>query len=355
MAGALEAGVSRVQAVEIDPAIVDLGRARHPGRPYGSPQVSLAVDDARAFFRKDTGPYDLVWLGLLDSHTTPVGVLERPSRPLRLHARELRGHEAAAGSVGRRRAPVRPPSALDRRPPGRALPRHLRDGAAGLRRPVVHGLPGLWRHDVRRRIAVHDGGAATAGRRRSEVWPAGCCPAEAFTFKTELTTDDWPYLYLARRAVPRFYLLVGGAGLFLAWILRKRLFTAQEPLHLPMLLLGAGFMLLEVTAVSRAALLYGTTWKVNAYVVGAMLSMVLLANLVAARLRPLRHGLAFRRPRARHPCHRPRAHGLAGRPAAGPAHRRRRRLPRPARLLLGTGVRAGGRRNRSGARPWAAT
>ena len=117
--------------------------------------------------------------------------------------------------------------------------------------------------------------------------------ARGLTFQAEVTTDDWPYLYLARRAVPRFYLLVGGAGLLLAWILRKRLFTAQEPVHLPMLLLGAGFMLLEVTAVSRAALLYGTTWKVNAYVVGAMLSMVLLANLAAARLRPSVTGWPF--------------------------------------------------------------
>jgi hypothetical protein len=37
--------------------------------------------------------------------------------------------------------------------------------------------------------------------------------------------------------------------------------------------------------VNRAALLFGTTWVVNAYVVGAVLAMVLLANLVASRVR----------------------------------------------------------------------
>jgi hypothetical protein len=52
-----------------------------------------------------------------------------------------------------------------------------------------------------------------------------------------------------------------------------------------MLLLGAGFMLLEVSAVNRASLLFGTTWKVNAYVVGAVLSLILLANWLAARFR----------------------------------------------------------------------
>jgi hypothetical protein len=110
--------------------------------------------------------------------------------------------------------------------------------------------------------------------------------AGTLTFQTEVPTDDWPYLYLPRRAVPKFYLIVGGAGLLLAGILKRRLFAPRDPIHLAMVLLGAGFMLLEVTAVSRAALLYGTTWKVNGYVVGAMLSMVLLANLVAARRQP---------------------------------------------------------------------
>ena len=71
VAAALRAGAKQVQAVEIDPTIVEIGRGRHPNRPYASRQVSIAVDDARAFFRRPSGPYDLVWFGLLDSHTTP--------------------------------------------------------------------------------------------------------------------------------------------------------------------------------------------------------------------------------------------------------------------------------------------
>jgi hypothetical protein len=76
-------------------------------------------------------------------------------------------------------------------------------------------------------------------------------------------------------------------------VLRRRLFRPGEDLQLPMLLLGAGFMLLEVTGVSRAALLFGTTWTVNAYVVGAVLGMILLANLTAARMRPDPFGWPF--------------------------------------------------------------
>jgi SAM-dependent methyltransferase len=285
VAGALEAGVGQVQAVEIDPAIVDLGRMRHPDQPYASPRVALAVDDARAFFRKNTGPYDLVWFGLLDSHTTP-SAYSNVRLDHFVYTRE------SFADMKRLLAPSGVVVLLFE--PQTAW---IGDRLAGLFRETFGAPPLVF--DVRSstaclgwggRMFVGGSPATTeALRRRAEADPGlarRMLDASAFTFQTEVTTDDWPYLYLARRAVPTFHLVVGGAGLLLAGILRKSLFTAREPVHLPMLLLGAGFMLLEVTAVSRAALLYGTTWKVNGYVVGAMLSMVLLANLVAARRRP---------------------------------------------------------------------
>src|SRR6185295_10409783 len=103
---------------------------------------------------------------------------------------------------------------------------------------------------------------------------------------TRVTTDDWPYLYLPAPGVPRYHLLVGLACLALGVRLRRSLFKPGEPVDAAMLLLGMGFMLLEVSGVSRAALLLGATWTVNAYVVGAMLIMILLANLTVQRLAP---------------------------------------------------------------------
>jgi hypothetical protein len=84
-------------------------------------------------------------------------------------------------------------------------------------------------------------------------------------------------------------------------------------------------MLLEVTGVSRAALLFGTTWTVNAYVVAAILGMILLANLVASRTgggatRWARAGLVLS------------LVALAALPAAWLAA-----LPLPLRIVLGGG------------------
>jgi hypothetical protein len=44
--------------------------------------------------------------------------------------------------------------------------------------------------------------------------------------------------------------------------------------------LGAGFMLLEVQIVSKMALLFGTTWVVNAVVVSGLLFLIVGANVV---------------------------------------------------------------------------
>ncbi len=68
VAAALRHDSRLVDAVEIDPAILGLGKRKHPEHPYDSPRVSIHVDDARAFLKRTTQSYDLILFGLLDSH-----------------------------------------------------------------------------------------------------------------------------------------------------------------------------------------------------------------------------------------------------------------------------------------------
>ena len=57
-------------------------------------------------------------------------------------------------------------------------------------------------------------------------------------------------------------------------------------LDVTMLLLGAGFMLLETKAVVHMALIFGSTWIVNAVVFSAVLVMILVANLCVLKWKP---------------------------------------------------------------------
>jgi spermidine synthase len=281
-AAALRAGAAAVTAVEIDPAILDLGRERHPNRPYSSPRVRVSIDDARAFFRKHDETYDLVWFGLLDSHTNPSAysnvrldhfVYTRESfrdmkRLLEPDGLVVLFFEAQTPWMASRLSGLleatfgAPPIALEVRSSTECL------GWGGLlliggAREVVDGVRARAEEDrkVRRLLA----------------------PAVLTSATPPLTTDDWPYLYLPARGLPRYHLVIAACTLALGFLLRNRLFRAGEPVDLTLLLLGAGFMLLETSGVSRAALLFGTTWTVNAYVVGVILAMILLANAVAAR------------------------------------------------------------------------
>jgi hypothetical protein len=64
VAAARRHGASQVDAVEIDPEVIGLGRALHPEHPYSSPRVRVINDDARSFFAPADGQYDMIVFGL---------------------------------------------------------------------------------------------------------------------------------------------------------------------------------------------------------------------------------------------------------------------------------------------------
>ncbi len=283
-AAALQAGARYVHAVEIDPVIYEWGRERHPNRPYSSPKVEVTIDDARAFFRRHESRYDVIWFGLLDSHTSPSAytnvrldhfIYTRESfadmkRLLEPDGVVVLFFAAHTGWITDRLRGVlaetfgTQPLTAGFSPPSPCL------GWGGTM--LIAGSP-----EALQRVAAR---AAAAGSFNPPV-----TTARPLALPVKLTTDDWPYLYLAGPSLPTYHIFVAVAALLIGLVLRRRLFRPGEALEMPMLLLGTGFMLLEVAGVSRAALLFGTTWTVNAYVVAAILAMTLAANFIASRVR----------------------------------------------------------------------
>ena len=66
---ALAHGAGHVDAVEIDPAILQIGVQNHPDHPYQDPRVTQINNDGRAFLRTTDKKYDLVVFALPDSLT----------------------------------------------------------------------------------------------------------------------------------------------------------------------------------------------------------------------------------------------------------------------------------------------
>src|SRR5882757_10602540 len=63
---ALAHGATHVEAVEIDPLIIKLGKEKNARQPYADQRVHAVNDDARHFFNTTDKKFDLIIFGLLD-------------------------------------------------------------------------------------------------------------------------------------------------------------------------------------------------------------------------------------------------------------------------------------------------
>src|SRR5581483_5686287 len=59
--------IERIDAVEIDPVIADLGKKLNPNEPYKDPRVHLTITDGRSFLQNSKETYDLIIFALPDS------------------------------------------------------------------------------------------------------------------------------------------------------------------------------------------------------------------------------------------------------------------------------------------------
>ena len=273
VAAAVRNGAGRVVAVEIDPLILQLGRELHFEHPYQDPRTHVVLDDARSYIQNSHEQFDLIVFSLLDSHTTTS------------HFTNIR----IDNYVYTREAMQRARRLL--KPDGLFIVKFQVDN------PWIAGrlfslMQNAFGQDPIQFQSV-GGDYDTTGRffvggSREHLARAASDPALAAYLATHskmpmqrarLTTDDWPYFYQHEPGLPISVILVSVAVLIICgWFLRQ---TSGErgggELHF--LFLGAGFMLLEAQIVSKMALLFGTTWVVNAIVVSGLLCLIVAANL----------------------------------------------------------------------------
>ena len=269
VAVALSQGARHIDAVEIDPVIQSIGARDHPDHPYQDPRVSVHIDDGRAFLERSDHRYDLIIFALPDSLTLVSGQssLRLESYLFTLQAMQSVRRHLRAGGVFTMYNYYRP-DVFDRF--AEAITRAFGHPPTIDRGPVGAGP---------RRQAVLTVGRAAGDIVRATPWVA---PARA----PLVATDDWPFPYLKSRSIPRFYLVTLLVVLLGSAALTRRFggrFGEMRP-YLDLFFMGAAFLLLETKNVVQFALLFGTTWFVNALVFFGILLAVLLAVEVARRV-----------------------------------------------------------------------
>jgi SAM-dependent methyltransferase len=267
---ALRNGVKRIDVVEIDPVIADLGKQLHADQPYQSKAVHLHIDDARSFLQKSRAKYDLVIFATLDSHTAFSSLSS-----LRLDnfvfteesLRQVANHLNPGGGVAINFFAIN--SWLSQRHYN-TLKRAMTVD------PIVLGSQAN-QETILLAGPLFD---ATRDLGRTDYAPL------ALPFTTspvESSTDDWPFLFLEQRGIPLNYLL----PLFIIFILSLIPFRyclgAGQRVDWHLFFMGAAFLLIETKAVTSLGLVLGSTWLLNSIVIGAILVMILAANLAAAK------------------------------------------------------------------------
>lgn len=278
-AAALRHGSRLVDAVEIDPAILTLGKKEHPERPYDSPRVRVFVTDARAFLKRTRLRYDLVLFGLLDSHTqlSDYSNMRIDNFVYTEESfREAREHLAADGVMFVKFYVNR---------------LWMAQRLAKMMKEVFGKDPLVFQADSS--YSMSGMCFVISPSDRIETVLAGDPRLAQFVNRTSLhlgpnnvpaTTDDWPYLYQQEKRIPRTYLLVSILVMLLAVVLYRQIPEARSQVpSLFFFFMGAGFLLLETQVVSRLALYFGTTWQVNGIVISALLIALLAANVVMER------------------------------------------------------------------------
>lgn len=277
VAAAVRARAERVDAIEIDPAILALGKANHPEHPYDQPEVRAIVNDARTFLRTTDRLYDLVVYGLLDSHT----VLSHASS-VRLDSfvytveglRDARarlkdggmvalsfalGSDAVGGKIHRMLA-----AAFDGAPPKCVEGRYDYSVTFFQAERLTNlELPA----DELARMGFRD----CSGRFASPI------------LDTDVSTDDWPFFYMPTRTYPVSYLAMIAVILLISFFLIGRFGQKPTLSHTPYFLLGAGFMLVETKAITEMGLTFGNTWHVIGIVISGILVMAFVANWIVDR------------------------------------------------------------------------
>jgi spermidine synthase len=265
---ALACGVEHVDAVEIDPGVYQIGRLFHEGAPYSDPRVNVILDDGRAYLERTTNRYDLIIFALTDSL---VKVSDRAEL-------RLENFLYSENSVARAYQLLNPHGDLlfynlYRSP---FVPQKIAQ--------MSKDVSGHWPRVI---FQVNDFGMLLVGPDDASAGPPA--PYEP---DVDVPTDDWPFLYVKRHALPRSYLApIGVVVLASMLLMAAQLYVSRQtgvppqPLALKAAFawMGTAFLLLETKSVVLFSLLFGTTWLNNSLVFLGILLLVLAANWTAAR------------------------------------------------------------------------
>lgn len=269
VAAALRNNINHVDAVEIDPGIAMLGKEFE--RPYLSPKVTVHITDARTFLKNSHEKYDAIVFAYLDSHAA-FSCLSSLRMDNYVFTQEALNDAAKL---------LKPDGYIAI---GCVL---MTDWLWDRHAKALQNATGMRPLGTRPKLAAYlNNGILFSGPRMLTVNAPSLKPVEPKA-DVPVATDDWPFLFLAKKEFPTVYVWPILMIVCVALLPVSTQFAtgARIPFNWQMFFMGAGFMLLEVRSMADMSLMFGSTWLTNSVIIGGVMLMILLANMLAYRLR----------------------------------------------------------------------
>lgn len=259
---ALTKGATSVDAVEIDPEILNLGKTINPNKPFADPRVTYHNNDGRAFIERTDQKFDTVLFALPDSLTLVAGASQLRlesylfTEPAMQRVNEILAPDGVFAMYNYYREPW-------------LVGRLGASMAAAFGHAPCIDLNTQYNSAVL--VVAKDSAMQDCAATDNAATLLAGAPAPV--------DDDRPFLYLKTPHIPGFYLAVLAMILLFSFAAVRLAVgkISRTRRYADLFLLGAAFMLLETRAVTMFALLFGTTWLVNAIVFGGVLVVVLCA------------------------------------------------------------------------------
>lgn len=285
VAAAIRNGAKSIDAVEIDPEIVNLGKILHPEKPYFNSKVNVHINDARTYMKITKKKYDLIVYGLLDS-------------------------QSALGSLSN----VRLDSfvyTVEAFKQARLLLKD--DGLVSLSFGLTHPLQGIKifkmlqkAFDGQKPVCIE---ADYYGGTTFIIGP-GLSKIKKFVnneslqdvtakYDTEenvdLSTDDWPFIYMFKKIYPFTYLFIILLLFLVSTDINEQILgkSFKKYFNLRFFLFGAGFMLIETKGITQLGLTFGNTWYVISAIILTIILFAFISNLVVIKVQNIHLGLSY--------------------------------------------------------------
>lgn len=275
---ALAQGAKHVDAVEIDPMLYQLGSLYNPNHPYQDPRVHRYIDDGRAFLERNNKKYDMIIYALPDSLLLISG-----QSSLRLE-NYLFTVEAIQ-------------SVYNHLEPNGIFTMYNYYNNKWVVDRLANTLNTVFKHAPCLDTAGKSGHWLSSISISKSVEGLQCQNLWQATKDSTITpaTDNHPFFYLKTNTIPAayvaliFFVMLTTLGAFKVNGISRQSISN----HMEFFLMGMAFLLLETKNISYFALLFGSSWMVNALVFTGILFSVYLAIEVANRVIELRHDVLY--------------------------------------------------------------